>query len=539
MAFFADAAAAPDRQREPVGLSLSLPPNNLPSPSLLSSNNPFRRAASPSPTIPSYYNSAAAGTPPAVQRPERPMSTNPFLDDSEVARLQQQQPKTRPVQVPEDIFNELSLLDKPLSNGQGGAGAYIVKRPENRGLPRPGGPPPPPPYRPVGDRERPPRPPRSPEKNGFPRARPRRASESSVMEKERRPRMDRDEGRERTESSERRRAERRKEREERHRRDKQKPRNGEKPRRKPQGLDIIDKLDVTGIYGQGLFHHDGPFDACNPHRNAKKDRRAPMQAFPADSANMQLGGAGPLRSRLDLDKFHGRGEEGFSEFAATRKKTETNQWKTEPITIDPMQKVEPVHGQETYGLGTSTFLEGAPASRKDMQRRDSEDPELYAGGGGLTRKKSIAQRFRGMSASKRERPTDLRSPEARYQYGGPTSPPLPQNKAVSAGGPVQARYNKENEVNPFDNDYEAAFEKKGTQIRIAEQEKPYNRARAGSSPRAPPLTRTQTSDARLPSRNGRGSSGDEERPTTSGVSGFLNRMRSVKGGPRRPRAAAE
>lgn len=348
--------------------------------------------------------------------------------------------------------------------------------------------------------------------------------------------MDREPYRERTESSERRRAERRREREERRQREKEKARNGEKPKRKPQGLDIIDKLDVTGIYGQGLFHHDGPFDACNPHRNAKKDRRAPMQAFPADSANMQLGGAGPLRSRIDLDTFHGRGEEGFSEFAGTRKKTETNQWKTEPITIDPRQKVEPVHGEETFGLGTSTFLEGAPASRKDMQRRGSEDPEVH--GGGLSRKKSIAQRFRGMSASKRDRPDDLRSPETRYQYGGKASPPAPPtSKAMSAGGPVQARYNKDDEVNPFDNDYEAAFDKKGSQIRIAEQEKPYSRPRAGSSPRAPPLTRTRTSDARLPSRSGRVSSGDEERPTTSGVSGFLNRMRSVKGGSRRPRAA--
>lgn len=71
------------------------------------------------------------------------------------------------------------------------------------------------------------------------------------MEKDRRPRMDREEMRERTESSERRRAERRKEREERHKREKEKVRNGEKPKRKPQGLDIIDKLDVTGIYGQG------------------------------------------------------------------------------------------------------------------------------------------------------------------------------------------------------------------------------------------------------------------------------------------------
>lgn len=78
------------------------------------------------------------------------------------------------------------------------------------------------------------------------------------MEKERRPRVDRDRDdlRERTESSERRRRERRAEREERHRREKEKSRNGEKNStssrtKKPRGLDIIDKLDVTGIYGQG------------------------------------------------------------------------------------------------------------------------------------------------------------------------------------------------------------------------------------------------------------------------------------------------
>ena len=54
----------------------------------------------------------------------------------------------------------------------------------------------------------------------------------------------------RTELEERRRRERRKEREDRHRREKEKIRTGGRSK-KPQGLDIIDKLDVTGIYGQG------------------------------------------------------------------------------------------------------------------------------------------------------------------------------------------------------------------------------------------------------------------------------------------------
>lgn len=53
---------------------------------------------------------------------------------------------------------------------------------------------------------------------------------------------------------ERRRRERRKEREarrEKEGRSKDGKSSSSKPQRKPQGLDIIDKLDVTGIYGQG------------------------------------------------------------------------------------------------------------------------------------------------------------------------------------------------------------------------------------------------------------------------------------------------
>jgi hypothetical protein len=64
----------------------------------------------------------------------------------------------------------------------------------------------------------------------------------------------------RTESEERRRRERRKEREDRHRREKEKIRTGGRSK-KPQGLDIIDKLDVTGIYGQGRKFTDT--NICN------------------------------------------------------------------------------------------------------------------------------------------------------------------------------------------------------------------------------------------------------------------------------------
>jgi hypothetical protein len=70
-----------------------------------------------------------------------------------------------------------------------------------------------------------------------------------------------------------------------------------KPKKPNQRLDVIDKLDVTSIYGMGrvidwtqsnygsakcvtVFHHDGPFDACNPHRNRTGAQRAPCKRSP-------------------------------------------------------------------------------------------------------------------------------------------------------------------------------------------------------------------------------------------------------------------
>lgn len=410
-------------------------------------------------------------------------------------------------------------------------------------------------------------------------------------EKERLHRRDRErsERPQRTESEERRRRERRREREDRHRREAEKTRKV----RKAQGLDIIDKLDVTGIYGPGrklparfrckdmtdpsilVIHHDGPFDACNPHRNktsGKSRRPAPMQAFGADSMNMVLGGSGPLRSKLDLDKIHGTGVEGFTDYASTRKQ-DTN-------IVNPYERFEQVHGDATDGLGTSTFLEGAPASRRDQQRRESEDQEaMYAkagmagssggggGGGGLTRKKSLAQRFRGMSNTRKVSGGHGgagaagglsleagRSPDARYNPNSSlldSPPPAGAQKAVSAGGPSRAHFTRDNEINPFDKEYyDSAYEKKGAQIRIAEQsqqqqERP-GRIRAGSSPRNATLTRSITADSAQQVSRGRRSDEEGKGPATAaaaaggggsgagsgGGGGFLSRMKSIRGGRR-------
>lgn len=246
-----------------------------------------------------------------------------------------------------------------------------------------------------------------------------------------------------------------------------------------------------------------------------------MQAFPANSANNSLGGAAP--KSFDHDKFHGRGDEGFSDFAATR--AEYTAAPRPPVYVNgkqqasfnPLDRVEQVHGEESYGLGTSTFLEGAPASRTAVQRRESEHevPTLQGGNtGGLGRKKSLAMRIRGLSNQRRPMDGDGL---------GPTSPEYYTPGAVSAGGPVRAKP-MQSETNPFFNeDSKDTYEKKTTQIRIAEPTT--GRSREPGSPKPIGLTRSVTADG--PSLSSQGESAEGK----SG-GGLLNRMKSLKGGRR-------
>jgi len=346
----------------------------------------------------------------------------------------------------------------------------------------------------------PPRPSRGPQGSRPPRQssterrenrRPRRNSESSIMDKGS---LDLNE--------ERRRRERRKERDERAKDGK----SGQRRARRPQGLDLIDKLDVTGIYGPSMIHHDGPYDAVQPHRNRKKDARAPMEAFPVGSANNSLGGSGPLNSKIDLDRIHGRGAEGFTDFGSS----EAEWKKPRPAEFSAKGRTDIIHGEQTHGLGTSTFLEGAPASQKAIQQETEAQRAAMLQEGGLGRKKSIAQRFRGISQPRRygDGPR-ITSPEARY--GNATSP----NGPYSAGPLSQT---KATETNPFFDEYNQAYDSKGATIKTTETS-----ARDGpSSPNRNALQRAVTSDSF-------GSPTNDTKPS----GGFLNRVKSLKGGRRR------
>jgi len=239
-----------------------------------------------------------------------------------------------------------------------------------------------------------------------------------------------------------------------------------------------------------------------------------MQAFPKNSTNMQLGGSGPVNSKLNLDQYHGTEREAHNDYneAAIVEGEEDYYRRPQPersASFNPTARVEPVHGSLSAGLGTSTFLEGAPASRAAIQRRESEyeAAQREANANGLSRTKSLAQRIKSVRPKVSDSPR-VNSPET-VGAGTPTSPP-------GSGRADQGS------TNPFFKDYDKDYEKKGAQISFAEEQQKTGRARAPSSPKRGlglGLERKLTAEGTTPT--------EESKPST-GV-GFLTRMKSMKG----------
>jgi len=177
----------------------------------------------------------------------------------------------------------------------------------------------------------------------------------------------------------------------------------------------------------------------------------------------------------------------------------------------PTTRVEPIHGEETLGLGTSTFLEGAPASRAALQRKASERAASPTEGGGLSRTKSLAQKIRSINNRREYGPSGrITNPDVNA-----TSP-----DEYTPGG------SKINETNPFFNEFsndDDGATKKDASITIVEPD----RMRQGgpSSPRrgyGERLERRATSDG-----------GDSSKPpltssNNGGGGGFLSRVKSLR-----------
>jgi hypothetical protein len=241
-----------------------------------------------------------------------------------------------------------------------------------------------------------------------------------------------------------------------------------------------------------------------------------MKAFPKDSLNMQLGGSGPNNSKLNLDQYHGTGVEANRDYNHAAAYEAAPDYSHRPLpersaSFNPTSKTEPVHGEVSAGLGTSTFLEGTPASRAAIQRRESEQEAAdQAMAQGLSRKKSLAQRIKSVRPRVNDPGRQTTSPE-----------PFPTAIATS---PLGTGKSDSNGANPFFKDYDKEYEKKGAQIAFAEEQmKTAPRPRAPSSPKRGALTleRKITSESIGPST--------EENNKSGGASGFLSRVKSIKG----------
>jgi hypothetical protein len=239
-----------------------------------------------------------------------------------------------------------------------------------------------------------------------------------------------------------------------------------------------------------------------------------MQAFPADSLNMRLGGSGPVNKKIDIDQFHGRTTEGYNDYNEAAIVDGDADYVRRPLperttSFNPTSR-DIVHGNESAGLGTSTFLDGAPASKKAIEEGAKEAAEQQQQMQ-LSRKKSLAQRF-----TRRDRSNTLENRINGRKIQGPDgllTPTTPLDTAKS-----------ENGANPFFQNYDQEYEKKGAAIAFAEEQNK-GRARASSSPRREmpaPLERTKTAD----------STGLPDEPRSAGDTksggGFLSRMKSLK-----------
>jgi hypothetical protein len=234
-----------------------------------------------------------------------------------------------------------------------------------------------------------------------------------------------------------------------------------------------------------------------------------MQAFPKDSLNNVLGGSGPLNSRPNHATFLGQhDDEAYLEWAtgAGAKGSEGPDYvpkaKDASAVWDPMSRGSILHGDESLGLGTSTFLEGTPAARAVIQKREEERQAEMTSGDGLQRKKSLAQRFRSVRAPRDYSNTGrMTNPEG--AYGARRSP---REFGHATSGSMQTPGAAER--NPFFNEFDKGGEETITVRRTSTDATP-----------EPRLERRVTADA---------TASDEAPKQPSG--GLLARVKSLKGG---------
>lgn len=210
---------------------------------------------------------------------------------------------------------------------------------------------------------------------------------------------------------------------------------------------------------------------------------------------MSMGGSGPINARADHSTFMGRAnDEAFADYGISV----APPTKKDVAVFDPHDRASMIHGDETVGLGTSTFLEGTPAAKAAVEKAQQEN--FQPQDGGLQRKKSLAQRIRGMNRPQRDFSAS----------GRMTNPEGVYRDRASAGGSMTS---PRGENNPFFAEYEPGKD--------GEEEISVKK-----------LNDTSPTSPRLPGGLERRATTDTLNEPPKQKTGLLGRMKSLKGGPR-------
>lgn len=223
---------------------------------------------------------------------------------------------------------------------------------------------------------------------------------------------------------------------------------------------------------------------------------------------MSLGGSGPLNKTADHSTFMGTAnDEAFKEYAGGAHRNGAPYASKDAPVFDPRGRPA-MHGEESLGLGTSTFLEGTPAPRTAIQKQVAEQAEQMATEG-LQRKKSLAHRIRNINRLPRDIGPSGRMTNPEGVYARTSSDVAPSSTSTP-------QYSTER--NPFFNEYGKESESHTLNRAMSPTSPPPPVPRRGSGQ----LERRTTNEATSPTEDG-----PARQP-----GGFLSRVRSLKGGRR-------
>ncbi|WFD34421.1 hypothetical protein MCUN1_001262 [Malassezia cuniculi] len=216
-----------------------------------------------------------------------------------------------------------------------------------------------------------------------------------------------------------------------------------------QRLDVIDQLDISGIAGASLFHHDSPYDACSPYKN-RSTKEAPIRAFGSEEgpqggrALSRISKApegvvslrnGPVIASEDsagyfpnpIAEMWGESSEPWQEFSAVQEQARRAGYEPDRQSISDLPDMETIlrggsakPDEQTYATAPTEL---APVAQP--QRRT---------GSSMTRSKSLVARLRRLKINPDEVNNTPDVPRRRNASLTDPLPDAPERSAYSSKG---------------------------------------------------------------------------------------------------------